>query len=164
MDVFEAIKKRRSIRSYEDKPVEKEKIEKLLEAARLAPSAKNMQEWKFIVITDKEIKEKLVPACKNQKFISEAPVVIAAVSDPSFRWYKVDVGIALEHIALEAVELGLGTCWIGAFYEDKVKEILSVPDNMEVVALMTVGYGKEEGKKTTRKPLEEIVCYDKYCF
>lgn len=165
MDVFDAIRERRSIRSYQEKPVEKEKLDKLLEAARLAPSAKNRQEWRFIVVREKEIREKLVDACKGQRFIREAPVVIVGLADPSVsRWYKVDLGIAMEHIALEAVELGLGTCWIGAFYQDKVKEILDIPEDKEVVALLTVGYPKEEGIKTPRKSLDEIVCYERYYF
>ena len=162
MDVFEAIKRRRSIRAYLDRPIEKEKITKLLQAAQLAPSAKNRQEWKFIVVTDEKIRKELVPACRGQKFIAEAPVVIAGIADPTFRWYKIDMGIALEHVALEAVELGLGTCWIGAFDEKAVSRLLDVPPNLETVALLTVGYPREEGFKTSRKPLDEIVYYERY--
>jgi len=166
MDVFEAIKVRRSIRSYLDRPVESEKISKLLEAARLAPSAKNRQEWRFIVVTKDEIRERLVEACKGQKFVGEAPVIIVGIADPKVsRWYQVDMGIAMEHIVLEAVELGLGTCWIGAFYPDKVREILRIPEDKEVVALLTVGYSKhEDGVRTQRKSIGEIVCYEEYCF
>ncbi|HEC80842.1 MAG TPA: nitroreductase [Thermoplasmatales archaeon] len=164
MDVYEAIQRRRSVRSYQPgKKVEEEKLFKLLQAAQHAPSAKNRQEWRFIVITDKKIKEKLVPICRDQYFIAEAPVVIAGVSDPGFKWYQVDIGIALEHMVLEAVELGLGTCWIGAFDEKEVSRILDVPKHLETVALLTVGYPKEkEGVKTSRKPLDEIVCYNRY--
>ena len=164
--MFDAIRKRRSVRSYQDRPVEKEKLEKILEAARLAPSAKNRQEWRFIVVTDEEKIKMLVDACKGQRFVGEAPVVIAGLADPSVsRWYKVDIGIAMEHMALEAVELGLGTCWIGAFYPEKVKEILDIPDEKEVVALLTLGYPKDEGERiTSRKSLNEIVCYNRYCF
>ena len=164
--MFDAIRKRRSVRSYQDRPVEKEKLEKVLEAARLAPSAKNRQEWRFIVVTDEEKIKMLVDACKGQRFVGEAPVVIAGLADPSVsRWYKVDIGIAMEHMALEAVELGLGTCWIGAFYPEKVKEILDIPDEKEVVALLTLGYPKDEGERiTSRKSLNEIVCYNRYCF
>ncbi|HID25485.1 MAG TPA: nitroreductase [Thermoplasmata archaeon] len=162
MDVFEAVMKRRSIRSYSSKPVEKEKLLKLLQAAQYAPSAKNRQEWRFIVVTDEETRKKLVPICRNQFFIAEAPVVIAGVADPKFRWYKVDIGIALEHMVLEAVELGLGTCWIGAFDKQKVSKLLNVPEHLETVALLTVGYPKEEPSATSRKPLNEIVCYGKY--
>ena len=164
--MFDAIRKRRSVRSYQDRPVEKEKLEKVLEAARLAPSAKNRQEWRFIVVTDEEKIKMLVDACKGQRFVGEAPVVIVGLADSSVsRWYKVDIGIAMEHMALEAVELGLGTCWIGAFYPEKVKEILDIPDEKEVVALLTLGYPKDEGEHiTSRKSLNEIVCYNRYCF
>ncbi|RLF26609.1 MAG: nitroreductase [Thermoplasmata archaeon] len=162
MDVYEAIMERRSIRAYSDKEVEEEKLLKLLQAAQHAPSAKNMQEWRFIVVTDEKTRKELAVACRNQWFIAEAPLVIAGVSDPGFRWYQVDMGIALEHIALQAVELGLGTCWIGAFDEEKVSGLLNVPEDLETVALLTVGYPQEEPRRTSRKPLDEIVCYNSY--
>jgi nitroreductase len=163
MDVIEAIRKRRSIRKYQDREVENEKLDLLLEAARLAPSAKNKQNWKFIVVKDKKVKKQLVPACKNQKFVGEAPVVIAGIADPTVnKWYKIDMGIAFEHIALEAVELGLGTCWIGAFYEDQVKKVLNVPDELEVVVLITIGYPAEQPEKRPRKNINEIVMYEKF--
>ncbi|RLF28465.1 MAG: nitroreductase [Thermoplasmata archaeon] len=162
MNVFDAINKRRSIRRYIEKPVEDEKLLRLLQAARLAPSAKNRQNWEFIVIRNKEIKEALVPVCYGQRFISKAPVVIAGVADPKLRWYKLDMGIAFEHIALEAVELGLGTCWIGAFDEKKVSRILNLPNNLETVILMTVGYPQEIPPPTPRKKLDEITHYELY--
>ena len=115
MDVFESIKKRRSIRTYQDKSVEEDKLNQLLEAARLAPSAKNRQNWMFIVVRDKQIREQLVLACNGQKFVGEAPIVIAGVADPTLKWYRIDMGIAVEHIALEAMELEMGTCCVGAF-------------------------------------------------
>lgn len=165
MDVFEAIKIRRSVRSYQNRPVEKEKIDMILEAARLAPSAKNRQEWRFIVVTDEEKRKRLIDACKGQRFVGEAPVVIVGLADPSVsRWYEVDVGIAMEHMVLEAIELGLGSCWIGAFYPEKVKDLLNIPKDKEVVALLTLGYPRDSGDRTTRKSLEEIVCYNEYCF
>ncbi len=162
MDVFEAIKERRSIRSYKDKPIEEEKLQRLLEAARLAPSAKNRQNWKFIVVKEKKIREKLVPACYDQEFIAEAPVVIAGVANPAFKWYRIDMGIAFEHIALEAVGLGLGTCWIGAFDERMVSDILNVPENLETVILMTIGYPDYMPTPTPRKDMNDIICYDLY--
>ena len=135
MDVFEAIKKRRSIRTYQDKSVEEDKLNQLFEAARLAPSAKNQQNWKFIVVRDEHIREQLAHACNEQKFIAEAPVVIAGVADPTLKWYRIDMGIAVEHIALEAMELELGTCWVGAFDEKEVSRILRVPTDYETVIL-----------------------------
>ena len=162
MDVFEAIKNRRSIRSYESKPVEEEKLVSLLEAARLAPSAKNRQNWKFIVVTEKETIKRLVSACNDQRFIAQAPVVIAGIANPMLKWYKLDMGIAFEHIALHAVELGLGTCWIGAFDERRVSTILNVPKHLETVILMTVGYPRVHPRPTSRKQMEELVCYDTF--
>jgi nitroreductase len=162
MEVFDAIKKRRSVRSYLDKPVEREKLLKILQAARLAPSARNRQEWRFVVITDKKTREELVSICEGQRFIAEAPIVIVAVADPSCRWYKVDTAIAVEHMVLEAVELGLGTCWIGAFDKERVGKLVDIPRDLEVVVLLTIGYPKKKGIRTHRKPLDEIVFYERY--
>lgn len=162
MDVFEAIKKRRSIRIYQDKPVEEYKLNQLLEAARLAPSAKNRQNWTFIIVRDKQIREQLVHACNEQKFVGETPVVIAGVADPTLKWYRIDMGIAVEHIALEAMKLDLGTCWIGAFNEKEVSRILNVPRDHETVILITVGYPKVTPPQTPRKEMNDIVRYGLY--
>jgi len=166
---LEVIKKRQSVRSYREKEIQEDVLQQVLEAGRLAPSACNNQPWKFIVVKDKNLKEKLIPACKNQKFVGEASVVIVGCAiNPSYKMsngkysYPIDLAIALDHMSLEAASLGLGTCWIGAFYQDQVKEILGVPEDVRVVALMSVGYPKELGSKTGRKPLSEIVRYDKY--
>ena len=167
--VLEAIKKRQSIRSYQDKEIPEEIINDILEACRLAPSASNRQSWKFIVVKDKQLKKKLVPACRNQKFVGEASVIIAGcatnlehIMPCGEHSYPIDLGIALDHISLQAAALDLGTCWIGAFYQDKVKNILGIPKGVRVVSLMTLGFPIELGIKTMRKPLTEIVCYDKY--
>jgi len=167
--VLEAIKKRQSVRSYQDKEITEDVLQQVLEAGRLAPSANNKQHWKFIVVKDKDLRKKLVPACKNQEFVGEAPVVIAGCgTDPDYvmsngeHTYSIDLAIALDHMSLEAASLGLGTCWIGAFYQDKVKEILSIPEGVRIVNLLTLGYPKKLGTKTERKPLSEIICYDKY--
>ena len=167
--VLEAIKKRQSVRSYQDKEIPEEMLQQILEAGRLAPSAKNTQSWKFIVVKDEDLRKKLVPACKNQKFMGEAPVVIAGcATNPDYAMtcgehsYSIDLAIALDHMSLEATSLGLGTCWIGAFYQDQVKEILGVPEDVRIMSLMPLGYPKELGTKTGRKLLSEIICYDKY--
>jgi len=167
--VLEAIKKRQSVRSYQDKEIPEDVLQQVLEAGRLAPSASNKQGWKFIVIKDEDLRKKLVPACKNQKFVGEAPVAIAGCgTNPDYvmsneeHAYSIDLAIALDHMSLEAASLGLGTCWIGAFYQDQVKEILGVPESVRVVNLLTLGYPEKLGPKTGRKPLSEIVCYDKY--
>ncbi len=165
MDVFTAIQKRRSIRNYLPKEVEEEKLRKVLEAARLAPSAKNRQEWRFIVVRDKEKREELVrEASPHQPFMLSAPVIIVAYAlDKDYVMkcgvpaHYIDIAIALTHIHLQAVEEGLGTCWIGSFHQDKVKEVLNLPKEAEVVQLMTLGYPAEDPSPRPRLPLEEIV-------
>jgi len=134
MALLKQIQQRYSVRSYQKRPVEKEKLETILQSARLAPSANNKQEWRFIVVQDADTRRQLCVAANNQAFVGEAPVVIvccSAISDYVMRCghlaYPIDVAIAMEHIALQAVEEGLGTCWVGSFYEDQVKAILGIP-------------------------------------
>ncbi len=169
MDVITAIKTRRSIRSYLDKPVEEEKLKKVLEAARLAPSASNRQEWRYIIVKDKSTREKLMQAARGQKFVAEAPIILAAcaVTDNHQMTcgqlcYPIDVAISLDHLSLAAVEEGLGTCWIGAFYEEEVKKILAIPPEVHVVELMTLGYPKTIPTPIPRKDLKEITKYEKW--
>ena len=169
MNVFEAIKTRRSIRAYEDRPVEKEKLHAVLEAGRLAPSANNVQEWRYVVVQEKSLREQLMVAARNQKFVGEAPVVIACCAESDERVmtcgqlaYPIDVAISIDHITLAAVELGLGTCWIGAFYADQVKRILDIPDHVHVVQLLTLGYPQGLPAQRSRLPLEKIIKYEKW--
>lgn len=169
MDVMEAIKKRRSIRSYSDKPVEDRKLGLVLEAARLAPSAGNRQEWRFVVVKDKETRKRLCEAAKGQKFVEEAPLVIACCAETDNYTmscgqpcYPIDVAIAMTNMTLKAVEEGLGTCWIGAFYEDKVKEILGIPKDIRIVELLSLGYPSSNPKENSRKKIEEIVKYESW--
>jgi nitroreductase len=167
VDVFSAIKKRRSIRNYLPKEVEREKLERILEAGRLAPSARNRQEWRFIVVISKEKREELVrEASPHQPFMLSAPVIIVAYTldkDYVMRCgvpaHYIDIAIALTHMHLQAVEEGLGTCWIGSFYQDKVKRVLNLPEDAEVVQLMTLGYPAEDPPERPRLPLKEIVKY-----
>ena len=168
---LDLVKTRKSIRSFKNIEIENEKLDYVLEAFRYAPSAKNLQPWKLIVINDKAIIENLVPACRNQKFISEAPVVVIAsiIEEEAyatmggyFNSYPVDIGISLEHLMLAAAEKGLGTCWIGAFDEKAVKEVAGIPDKARVVALTPLGYPNEPGRERKRKTMEEIVSYNKY--
>lgn len=169
MGLMEQIKKRYSVRSYQERPVEKEKLDAVLEAARVAPSAKNFQEWRFIVVRDPETREKLVPAANNQAFVGKAPVVIACCAintDYVMRCgqtaYPIDLAIAIDHMTLQAVEEGLGTCWVGSFYEDQVKTILGIPDNIRVVQLLALGYPADKPKPKNRDAIEKIVCYEKW--
>jgi len=169
MDVFEAIKKRYSVRSYRPDPVDEETIRFLLEAARLAPSASNRQEWRFVVVRDPSLRERLAEAANGQKFVAEAPVVFACCAETDghvmacgHQCFLIDVAIAIEHIALAAVERGLGSCWIGAFDQGKVKEILGIPPEIVVVELLTVGYPADTRREKKRLSLEEIVMYDRW--
>ena len=164
MEVLEVVRKRRSIRRYRTEPVASEDLKKMLEAARLAPSAGNRQPWYFIVVRDAEIKRKLAEAAAHQMFIADADVIVVGVSDPrrSPRWHDRDLMIAMEHLILEATELGYGTCWIGAFNEDRVKEILGIPEEYRVVALTPVGVPDESPPPRPRRSLEEIVFQDKW--
>lgn len=168
MDVLSAIKGRRSIRKYSDKPVEEEKLLKVLEAARLAPSARNEQNWKFIVVKDPETKEKLTEAI-GQSFVGEAPIILVSCgTEPKSVMrggqprYTVDLSIATAYMILEAYEQGLGTCWLGSYDEDKVKKVLGIPEDVRVVAITPLGYPAESPAPRPRKEFDEIVCYDKF--
>jgi nitroreductase len=143
MDVFEAVQERKSIRAYTDEPVSREKLEKILEAGRLAPSAGNIEPWHFIVVTDGE-KRKILSKGRYAKFLTQAPVVIVACDDheASPNWYAVDVSLAVENMVLTAQAEGLGTCCVGSFDEAKVKQTVKAPDNYEVIMMLAVGYSK----------------------
>ncbi|MEM2341057.1 MAG: nitroreductase family protein [Candidatus Bathyarchaeia archaeon] len=163
MEVFKVISERRSIRKYKKEPIPDEILERILEAGRLAPSAANRQPWCFIVVKDENVKNKLIDACRGQKFVGDAGAVIAVLGDPgASRWYKQDPFIAASFMTLEAYEEGLGVCWIGAFEEEKVKQVLKMPENLSVIILLTVGYPDEEPAPKPRKPREEIFFLDEY--
>ena len=168
MEVFEAIKKRRSIRKYELKNVEKEKLLKVLEAARLAPSAMNRQPIAFVVTKEKETIEKLSSA-SNQKWV--APIIILICAFPEEAWvredgeeyWKADAAVAMNNISLQACAEGLGTCWIAAFKEEKIKGILGIDPEARVVAMTPLGYPAEKkGPVTKRKTLNELVHYERW--
>jgi nitroreductase len=170
MDVFQAIIQRYSCRSYDPRPIEDDKLNKILEAARFAPSANNRQDWRFVVVAEPDTRAKLCKAANDQKFFNEAPVVIAACSTSSHVMTcgqpvaPIDVAIALEHIALQATEVGLATCWIGSFHPDKVKDILGIPEDVTVVELMTLGYPADLQQPAKRQPLEKIASFEKWDF
>ena len=171
MEFYEAVQKRLSVRSYKPDPIPEDVLARILEAGRLAPSAKNLQPWKFIIVKDPEGRKALVPACRGQGSVGEAPVVICACAVTEQAWKgmggywtaeAVDIAIALEHIMLAAAAEGLGTCWIGAYTEAEVKKVLAIPENVKPIALTPLGYPARESKPRRRKPLSEIVCYNKY--
>ncbi|MBN1191751.1 MAG: nitroreductase family protein [Dehalococcoidales bacterium] len=169
MDFKEVILKRQSIRDFTDQPVSDDKINAILEAARIAQSGCNFQPWKFVVVRDARIKEQLMQAANNQFHVGQAPVIIAAVALDPVRMMPcevpacaVDLAIAVENMALAAVDQGLGSCWIGAFSQNGVKKILGVPEKYRVDALLPVGYPKQAGERSPRKSMDEIVCYDRF--
>ena len=170
MEVFEALKMRRSVRAYQETPVPKEALERILEAGRIAPSASNRQPWHFIVVTDSQ-KRKTISRGPYAKFVTESPVLIVGCGDTeaSPNWHIVDVSIALENMVLAATAEGLGTCWIGGFIEDEVRQLLEIPENFKIVALLSVGYPREKlevGPRLRlvrpRKGLQEITSSEKY--
>lgn len=169
MEVRDAIEARYSVRSYQNRPVDDKTLKAVLEAARLAPSASNVQEWRFVVVRESDMRKNMMKAAHNQPFVGQAPVVIAAcaiIADKIMPCgqpaYPIDIAIAVDHMTLAAVELGLGTCWIGAFDEAAVKKLLGVPDTARVVVLMTLGYPARSMMGKSRKPLDQIVAYEKY--
>ncbi len=171
MDIYETVRERTSIRGYKADPIEEDKLERILDAARLAPSGKNGQPWTFIVVKDEETRKKLVPACKGQEFVGQAPVVVVACGHEERAYKKMggywnsmplDIGIAIEHLMLAAVSEGLGTCWIGAFFEEQVREILGVPEGVKIVALTPVGYPAGEKTHRSRKSLDEIIMHERW--
>ena len=169
MEVYEAIRARHSVRSYQDRPVEPEKLARILEAARQAPSARNDQEWRFVVVSDPAKRQALASEASSQHFMLEAPLIIAACAQSDGRLmrcgqqaYPIDVAIALDHLTLAAVAEGLGTCWIGSFDPLQVRRILGIPPEVQVVGLMLLGYPREIGAapKKSRLPLERIVHHE----
>jgi len=168
MDVFEAIKKRRSIRRFDpNKEVTDKQIEKLLEAARWAPSAGNMQSWFFVVVKDKKTKDQLVEAARGQDFIAQAPVIFVSCADlersasrygsRGSSFYAIqDATIATQNIWLTATEMGLGGVWIGAFEKDEVSQVLELPSHLRPIALLPIGYPAESPSPPSRRSIKEI--------
>ena len=160
MEFEKVIEKRRSIRKYKDTPVPKEQLIKILEAARIAPSASHRQPWQFIVVEDKEKIRKLA----KSKW-AEAPVMIVGLADTeaSPNWCSNDLGIAIEHMVLEATNLGLGTCWMGQTgREDLIRGLLDIPDKFRPVAVVPIGVPDETPSPKERKSLDDIVSWEKF--
>ncbi len=169
MTVSEAIKQRFSVRNYQPRLPEQEKLARVLEAARLAPSASNRQEWRFIIVAESARRAQLMEAARGQAFVAEAPIVIACCAKGDEhtmtcgqQCYPIDVAIAIEHMALQATAEGLGTCWIGAFHEDKVKHILNIPADIRVVELLTLGYPAKPQPPRNRLSIEEIIMHEQW--
>jgi nitroreductase len=184
MDTIEAIRTRRSVRKFLDRPVEPEKLQAVLEAARLAPSWANMQCWRFVVVRDPAVKERIselsyveaffatrgYKANPAQAALAAAPVVIVACADPTLsgelrgqQYYLTDIGIAAENLMLAAHAQGLGSVFVGVFDEEPLGELLDIPPEFRIVGLFPLGYPENEQKAgLPRKPLDDIVYYEKW--
>jgi nitroreductase len=162
MDVKESIRHRYSVRKYGTSSIPQEHMEVLFKALQLAPSANNSQNWEFVFVSDHEVKQMLVSACFNQRFIAECSYFMAGVANPSLKWHMVDITIAMTQFTLQATELGYGTCWIGAFDQSRVKEILEVPGDKKVVICMTFGIPKGKSLFRRRKRIEKFVYLNRY--
>jgi len=169
MDVMEAIRTRRSIRSYAEQSIPDQTLREVLEAFRLAPSANNEQPWKLLVVRDRESKEWLARACHGQSFIAQADAVCVACGLPNsskiggyITSVYVDVAIALDHLTLAAQARGLGTCWIGAFDEPAIKKLLGIPKEVRVIAVTPLGVPATQGGGGHRKDFDTVVCWERY--
>ena len=172
MEVMEALKGRQSVKHYLPTPVEREKLEKVLEAGRLAPSAYNSQCRKFVVLTDPAVKRAFREKAGAQPMIEEAPVVIVMCSTPDTAHddlmpcgevkHPIDTALSGAYMMLEAYDQGLGTCWLGAFNAEAVKEVLGIPDEVKVVTMIPLGYHDGTQERKTRKPLHDSLCFDHY--
>jgi nitroreductase len=140
MEFFDVIEARRSVRAYTADQIPDETLKRILEASRLAPSAMNYQPWRFIVVRSQEIKDRIAQNGMFAMFASHAPIIIVACGDTKSRFYIHDTCIALEHAVLAATSLGLGSCWIGSFNEEELREDLGIPERFRVVALLSVGH------------------------
>ena len=167
MDVLNLLKSRRSIRKYKDSPVEEEKINKCLEAARWAPSASNKQPWEFMIVKKKETRTKLAKMHPYGKFIADSPVVFIPLTDPRIHqdYHQSDTSLATIQFMIMAHSLGLGTCWAGVInkptLETEIKELLNIPDELHVLALVSLGYPAHT-RESNRKSFDSLIHYEKY--
>lgn len=181
MNFLDIVKNRQSVRTYDSKPVEREKIERCIEAARLAPSACNAQPWHFIIVDDPELKQEIGKFAKNKLlklnlFSDQPPVFVVLVTESANftsklggivkgkQYSLIDTGIAAQHFCIQAFEEGLGTCMMGWFDEQAVKKVLDIPKNKRVNLIISIGYPSKENKirKKVRKKIKEIMTYNKY--
>ncbi|NLX13503.1 MAG: nitroreductase [Phycisphaerales bacterium] len=176
MDVYEAIRKRRSIRAYANRPITDATMCKLRQVLRFAPSACNYQPWYFIFVTDSGLRRKIGELCNGQLFVSDAPVIVVACGYPEHAYKRMggygnsvdmDLAIAVDHLTLAATAEGLGTCWIGAFDEQNIKKLMNIPEKVKVVTLIPIGYPADEGMirpvdESLRKPETEIFGRDSF--
>jgi len=180
MDVDEVISQRRSVRSYQATPVSEELLEELVDTARQAPSWMNKQCWHFLIVTDSLQIADIAKTAVTNHWIKQAPALIFVCADPhlsgtrdGLEYYMVDAAIAMDHLILFATSKGLGTCWIGSFNEEKIKNLLGIPPRIRIITFTPVGYAKEKeniagrfrstvARSTKRKSLSEICHWNKW--
>jgi len=167
MDILETIKNRRSIRTYKRQDLAQETLDKLLEAARWAPSAGNVQPWAFVIVTSQKIKQGISLGAFGQKTLEEASIVIVVCADEKRAeqsygsrgktlYCLQDTAAAIQNIMLTAHSLGLGSCWVGAFKEEEIRKVIKAPKEMRPIALIPIGYPNENPAARNRRPLSEI--------
>ncbi len=168
-DIIDVIRARRSVRRMHDAPLPPEAVERLFEAARLAPSWDNRQCWDFVAVTDPEVRAALAEAGGPKAAMPAAPLIVVACARPEasgqragLDYFMLDMGIAIEHLILEAASLGLGTCWVGWFDEEKVRQALAIPPEVRVVAMVPVGLPAEEPRGRPRRRMEEILSWNRW--
>ena len=165
MDVISAIRARRSIRKYEPRPLPGDVLADLLDAARLAPSANNLQKWQLIVVTDSRLKKKLATVSGGQDFVAGCSAYLVGVTEPGAPYSTVDMTIALDHLSLRAVELGLGTCWVAGYkkaYAEPVRKLLGVPDGHNLVSLISLGFPSVKAEAHDKRGLQEVLHWEKF--
>lgn len=172
MDFDKCLKTRRSVKEYKDRKIDIKDLNDILDAARYAPSAGNLQNWRFIIVENEEKRKKLAEACLGQDFISKAPISIVVCDDPEDvvrnygkrgKLYAIqDCAVVIQNIMLKANDVGIGSCWIGAFDEDKVRAILKIPDNIRPEAIITLGYSNEKVETPRRYDLKDLVYFEEW--
>jgi len=169
MDFMDVIRNRRSIRKFRADGITHEDLNEILEAIHLAPSANNLQPWKFILVKNEKKKRLIAQACSGQEFIGEAPIIVVACAvgrggyiGKYMESWPIDIAIAMTHLILSAWNKGLGTCWIGDFDEDKMRDICNIPVQVRVAAITPLGYPVKPPQPTSRRPMERIICQESY--
>lgn len=169
MEFMDVVKKRISIRKFKDTPVEKEKIDTLIDLMRIAPSASNRQEWKFVAVSDPEQLAKMRVACESRGPAMTAPVIFCICAteykennDSGYNRGTIDASIATTYLHLATYDMGLGSCWVGSFDPDMATEIIGCPEGTRVVTVVPVGYPDEDPAPRSRKSFEEVAVYDKF--
>lgn len=173
MDVVEAIKARKSIRAFTNKEVSEEEVRKLVDAARHAPSAGNIQPWEFVIVREPQRKHRLASAALDQTFIEEAPVVIVVCANEAQSglgygargvtlYCLQDTAAAIQNMLLTACALGLATCWVGAFHEEEVAKVVNVPRGVRPVAIVPVGHPAEKPSPRPKRSMTEIIHYETF--